>query len=225
MSQIQRQSEIEGFMLRKPNISQKIAFYLHVATTDIIEIQEWAYVYWLRIRGMRPTFVTKKLSIPAVSIPLLLQLHSSLNFERDLAKEEIEKIAADHKQLRAMALRRGWSFKADEFGWKIQGIHAGFYYYGSERDIEKRLQSQKRELLPKIKVGDIIETHYGNAQLVLDVQENNVYTRRFFFTPGGAFKSAVCYRHEVANVTLAKEAVALTIKAQIQRLGRKYLFV
>jgi hypothetical protein len=45
----------------------QIATILEVEASDIIEIREWVWVYWVHVSGQRPTMVSKKLvkSVPA----------------------------------------------------------------------------------------------------------------------------------------------------------------
>lgn len=40
--------------------TQAIAQHLDLAKELIVEVQEWARVLWVRIKGMRPKFVSKK---------------------------------------------------------------------------------------------------------------------------------------------------------------------
>lgn len=40
--------------------TQAIAQHLNLAEELILEVQEWAKVLWVRIKGMRPRFVSKK---------------------------------------------------------------------------------------------------------------------------------------------------------------------
>lgn len=42
------------------NTQAAIAQHLNLAEELIIEVQEWAKVLWVRIKGMRPRFVSKK---------------------------------------------------------------------------------------------------------------------------------------------------------------------
>jgi hypothetical protein len=42
------------------NTATAIANHLQIAVNAIQEIQEWASVLWVRVRGMRPSFVSKK---------------------------------------------------------------------------------------------------------------------------------------------------------------------
>lgn len=40
--------------------TQAVASHLNLAEELILEVQEWAKVLWVRIKGMRPKFVSKK---------------------------------------------------------------------------------------------------------------------------------------------------------------------
>lgn len=42
--------------------TQEIAQHLNLAKELILEVQEWACVLWVRIKGMRPKFVSKKIA-------------------------------------------------------------------------------------------------------------------------------------------------------------------
>lgn len=42
--------------------TQAIAQYLNLSQELILEVQEWAKVLWVRIKGMRPRFVSKKVA-------------------------------------------------------------------------------------------------------------------------------------------------------------------
>ena len=51
------------------NIQEKIQAILN---TEIAEVREWAFVYWVRPRSGRPTLVSKK-AVPAISEPATLE--------------------------------------------------------------------------------------------------------------------------------------------------------
>lgn len=42
------------------NTQSQIAQILNVAPADILEIREWAWVYWVHVSGKRPTMISKK---------------------------------------------------------------------------------------------------------------------------------------------------------------------
>jgi hypothetical protein len=50
--------------------TQAIAQHLNLAEELIVEVQEWARVLWVRIKGMRPKFVSKRV---AKSVKLSLE--------------------------------------------------------------------------------------------------------------------------------------------------------
>ncbi|MBD0345972.1 MAG: hypothetical protein ICV63_14350 [Coleofasciculus sp. Co-bin14] len=45
------------------NTQAQIAQHLNLAQELIVEVQEWARVLWVRIEGMRPRFVSKKVTM------------------------------------------------------------------------------------------------------------------------------------------------------------------
>lgn len=51
--------------------TQAIAQHLNLAEELILEVQEWARVLWVRIKGMRPKFVSKKVAMEPQSDDLV----------------------------------------------------------------------------------------------------------------------------------------------------------
>lgn len=47
--------------------TQAIAQHLNLAQELILEVQEWAHVLWVRIKGMRSKFVSKKVAIAMIT--------------------------------------------------------------------------------------------------------------------------------------------------------------
>lgn len=63
------------------NTQTQIAQILNVAPADILEIREWAWVYWVHVSGKRPTMISKKAIAPAVKIYTLITYGIRADFE------------------------------------------------------------------------------------------------------------------------------------------------
>ncbi len=72
--------------------TQAIAHHLNLAQDLIVEVQEWARVLWVRIRGMRPRFVSKKVTKEMIQV--------------EVSKE---KVVVDRKNNVAYVIRRGFN--------------------------------------------------------------------------------------------------------------------
>lgn len=63
------------------NTQTQIAQLLNVAPADILEIREWAWVYWVHVSGKRPTMVSKRAVTTAPKVYTLITYGIRAEFE------------------------------------------------------------------------------------------------------------------------------------------------
>jgi hypothetical protein len=63
------------------NTQTQIAQILNVTPADILEIREWAWVYWVHVSGKRPTMVSKQAMIAAPKVYTLITYGIRAEFE------------------------------------------------------------------------------------------------------------------------------------------------
>lgn len=59
----------------------QIAKLLEIEATEIVEIREWAWVYWVQVAGRRPTMISKKAVQSAPKVHRLVTFGIVAEFE------------------------------------------------------------------------------------------------------------------------------------------------
>jgi hypothetical protein len=120
-------------------IPHRIAAYLGTQAGEIVKLEEWHNCYYVRVRGQRPTFISKNITLPCIPIWALHQLHYGFSWERNVSKQYIKERIEGHKNIVELCDWYGWTLDVDEYGWRIEGQHTTCYYGHLERDILARL--------------------------------------------------------------------------------------
>lgn len=123
-------------------VTQKIAAYLNVEVTEIIRLEEWNNCYFVRVKGQRPTFVSKNILLPCIPLWSLYQLHQGFSWERNVNKSYIKERIEHHNNIVELCNWYGWSLFVDDYGWRIEGLHTTIYYRGLEAEIIQRLAEE-----------------------------------------------------------------------------------
>ena len=120
-------------------IPHRIAAYLGTQAGEILKLEEWANCWFVQLRGQRPTFVSKNITLPVVPIHALHQLHNGFSWQRGETRRYINKLIESHYSIVELCGWYGWSLELDEYGWRIEGYHTTCYYKHLEDVILKRL--------------------------------------------------------------------------------------
>jgi len=73
-----------------------IANHLNVATSAIVEVQEWARVLWVRIKGIGARFVSKKV---VVEVKPVFDLEAEIERREEAAAENYERAMAMQSEI------------------------------------------------------------------------------------------------------------------------------
>lgn len=131
-------------------IPHRIAAYLGTQAAEIVKLEEWANCYFVRIRGQRPTFVSKNITLPVVPIHALYQLHNGFSWQRSETRRYINNLIESHYNIIELCGWYGWSLEVDEYGWRIEDIPVTCYSQRLESYILSRLADAPTVIEPAI---------------------------------------------------------------------------
>lgn len=119
----------------------QIAQFLNVQESQILEIKEWAFVFWVKISGRRPTFVSKKV-VKVDRKQLLNQLLEEFN-----SKLSDDQFDCDVNT--GMPLTSGGSYKQNNWAAKIRYESVSWWTQVAE-EFPELLEQYSDEQLTKV---------------------------------------------------------------------------
>jgi hypothetical protein len=100
----------------------RIAAFLGVSTDKILECRSFAHVYYVRVEGRRPTFVSKMICSGLIGDVLIIQCFTGEPWQQDQTRQQIANKLREYRLFKALASTQGLNLTFDDLGFYLNGI-------------------------------------------------------------------------------------------------------
>ncbi|MEM9116870.1 MAG: hypothetical protein AAGD09_03195 [Cyanobacteria bacterium P01_F01_bin.56] len=154
-----------------------IAQHLNIAESLIAEVQEWAHVLWVRVKGLGARFVSKKIAKMTETLPALKGTEKQVEWAEDIRRqlmadvEEFKSDKADKMQapprlkrkeqgLSAQEIEQKWRHRNEKLQKEIERITDNLSVILQNDDatfwIEKRLRFHVSSQVERMNLGSTL---------------------------------------------------------------------
>lgn len=132
------------------NTQAAVAQHLNLAEELILEVQEWVYVLWVRVKGARPRFVGKE-----------SMMNNFQKIENYLIKEGIDKVLAT--KAASFVIGKAWDFES----WEYVASRFAARHHKFVKEIFEAEKEKEKETDPQADKADDMVTEIAEIEKYL----------------------------------------------------------